>query len=106
MGAKLFEFHLLESAIRQTQSESSITAFLTSTSGILALVMPLLDMLSDEFEFLFPAGVLRGKHTGLEGKQNFLQWVQKRAPSRSRKTTDLKLFFGDWVGSVLHGRDR
>lgn len=67
------------------------------TAGETGDWQPLLEMLSDEFEFLFPAGALRGKHTGLEGKGKFLQWVQKRASSRSRKTTDLKLFSEDWA---------
>jgi ketosteroid isomerase-like protein len=57
---------------------------------------PLVEMLTEDFEFLFPAGPLRGHHEGAVGKEAFLQWVKKRAASRSVKTVELALHTDEW----------
>lgn len=58
---------------------------------------PILDMLTDDFEFLFPAGPLRGRHSGAEGKQKFQDWAERRRDARSWRILDLTLFSDEWA---------
>lgn len=65
---------------------------------------PLLAMLTDDFEFLFPAGPLRGRHSGPEGKRMFQTWAERRRDARSWRTLDLTLFSGEWAVFCVDSR--
>jgi ketosteroid isomerase-like protein len=57
----------------------------------------LLDMLTDDFEFLFPAGQYQGQHRGSQGHALFRSWAAHRQTSRSTKTLELELDAGEWM---------
>lgn len=62
---------------------------------------PLLDMLDDDFDFLFPAGAHQARLSGPAARAAFEAWARSKAEtSRSRKTPELRLFGTDASGQA------